>query len=59
MLLFAAYQRGDVKPLAKNSLAKLGGSGEVMSADPDALAQAGLNLAGSPRSRPGAKRRCG
>ena len=46
MLLFAAYQRGDVKPLAKNLLAKLGGFGEVMTADPDALSQAGLNLAG-------------
>jgi DNA repair protein RadC len=46
MLLFAAYQRGDVKPLAKTLLAKLGGFGEVMAADPDALAEAGLNLAG-------------
>jgi len=46
MLLFAAYQRGDVKPLAKAVLAKLGGFGRVMSADPDALAEAGLNLAG-------------
>jgi hypothetical protein len=46
MLLFAAYQRGDVKPLAKNLLAKLGGFGEVMAADPDALSEAGLNLAG-------------
>ncbi len=46
MLLFAAYQRGDVKPLAKAVLAKLGGFGKVMSADPEALAEAGLNLAG-------------
>jgi DNA repair protein RadC len=46
MLLFAAYQRGDVKPLAKAVLAKLGGFGKVISADPDALAEAGLNLAG-------------
>ena len=46
MLLFAAYQRGDVKPLAKAVLAKLGGFGKVMSADPAALSEAGLNLAG-------------
>src|SRR5271170_2266066 len=46
MLLFAAYQRGDVRPLAKAVLAKLGGFGKVISADPDALAKAGLNLAG-------------
>ncbi len=46
MLLFAAYQRGDVKPLAKAVLANLGGFGKVLSADPDALAEAGLNLAG-------------
>jgi DNA repair protein RadC len=46
MLLFAGYQRSDVKPLAKVVLAKLGGFGKVMSADPDALAEAGLNLAG-------------
>ena len=46
MLLFAAYQRGDVKPLAKAVLAKLGAFAAVMSADPDALTDAGLNLAG-------------
>jgi DNA repair protein RadC len=46
MLLFAAYQRGDVKPLAKALLAHFGGFGEAMSADPDALAAAGLNFAG-------------
>ncbi len=46
MLLFAAYQRGDVKPLAKSVLAKLGGFGRVLSASPEALAEAGLNLAG-------------
>jgi DNA repair protein RadC len=46
MLLFAAYQRGDVKPLAKALLAKLGGFGEVIAAEPDALAAAGLNLSG-------------
>jgi len=46
MLLFAANQRGDVKPLAKALLGQFGGFAEVMSADPDALAAAGLNLAG-------------
>ena len=46
MLLFAAYRRGDVKPLAKSLLAQFGGFGEVMSAAPDALAAAGLNLSG-------------
>ena len=46
MLLFAAYRRGDVKPLAKSLLAQFGGFGEVMSAEPEALAAAGLNLPG-------------
>jgi DNA repair protein RadC len=46
MLLFAASQRGDVKPLAKALLAQFGGFAEVMSADADALGAAGLNLAG-------------
>jgi DNA repair protein RadC len=46
MLLFAAYRRGDVKPLAKSLLAQFGGFGEVMSAEPTALAAAGLNLSG-------------
>src|SRR5437667_6547544 len=46
MLLFAAYRRGDVKPLAKSLLAQFGSFGEVMSADPDALAGAGLNFSG-------------
>ncbi len=46
MLLFAASQRGDVKPLAKSLLARFGGFAEVMSAEPDALGEAGLNLAG-------------
>ena len=46
MLLFAASQRGDVKPLAKSLLASFGGFAEVLSAEPDALAAAGLNLAG-------------
>jgi DNA repair protein RadC len=46
MLLFAAIHRGDVKPVAKALLARFGGFGEVMSADLDALFEAGLNLAG-------------
>src|SRR5271165_1095317 len=46
MLLFAANPQGDVKPTAKVLLARFGGFGEVMSADPDALSEAGLGLAG-------------
>jgi DNA repair protein RadC len=46
MLLFAANPQGDVKPTAKSLLANFGGFGEVMSAEPDALAKAGLGLAG-------------
>jgi DNA repair protein RadC len=46
VLLFAASQRGDVKPLAKSLLARFGGFAEVLSAEPDALGEAGLNLAG-------------
>src|SRR5712691_8516384 len=46
MLLFAANPQGDVKPTAKSLLARFGGFGEVMSADPDALSEAGLGLAG-------------
>jgi DNA repair protein RadC len=46
MLLFAAYRRGDVKPLAKSLLAQFGGYGEVVSADAQALAAAGLSLSG-------------
>ena len=46
MLLFAAIHRGDVKPVAKALLARFGGFGEVLSADFDALFEAGLNLAG-------------
>ncbi len=37
---------GDVKPTAKALLAHFGGFGEVLSADPDALSEAGLGLAG-------------
>jgi DNA repair protein RadC len=44
MLLFGAIPRGDVKPLAKAILAQFGGFAEVMSAEPDALAAAGLSL---------------
>jgi len=46
MLLFAANPQGDVKPTAKSLLAHFGGFGEVMSADPAALSEAGLGLAG-------------
>jgi DNA repair protein RadC len=47
VILFSARQRGDVKPVAKALLAHFGGFAEVMSAEPDALAAAGLNLAGT------------
>src|SRR5215470_16864176 len=46
MLLFAANPQGDVKPTAKSLLAHFGGFGEVMSADPETLSEAGLGLAG-------------
>src|SRR5258708_13976405 len=46
MLLFAANPQGEVKPAAKSLLAHFGGFGKVMSADPDALSEAGLGLAG-------------
>jgi DNA repair protein RadC len=46
MLLFAANPQGDVKPTAKSLLAHFGGFGKVMNADPDALSEAGLGLAG-------------
>jgi DNA repair protein RadC len=46
ILLFAANPQGDVKPAAKSLLAHFGGFGKVMSADPDALSEAGLGLAG-------------
>src|ERR1700736_662429 len=45
MLLFAANPQGDVKPAAKSLLAHFGGFGKVVSADPDALSEAGLGLA--------------
>jgi len=46
VILFAARARGDVKPVAKALLGQFGGFAELMSAEPDALAAAGLNLAG-------------
>jgi DNA repair protein RadC len=46
VILFAARARGDVKPVAKALLGHFGGFAEMMSAEPDALAAAGLNLAG-------------
>jgi DNA repair protein RadC len=46
VILFAANPRGDVKPLAKALLAQFGGFAELVSAEPDTLAGAGLGLAG-------------
>ena len=46
LLLFAANPQGDVKPIAKALLAQFGGFGKVMSAEPEALSEAGLGLAG-------------
>jgi len=46
VILFAARARGDVKPVAKALLGHFGGFVEMMSAEPGALAAAGLNLAG-------------
>jgi DNA repair protein RadC len=46
MLLFAANPQGDVKPTAKSLLGRFGGFGEVMAAEPQALSEAGLGLAG-------------
>ena len=46
MLLFAANPQGDMKPAAKALLANFGGFCQVMSADPGALSEAGLGLAG-------------
>jgi DNA repair protein RadC len=46
VLLFAANPQADVKPTAKGLLAQFGGFGEVLSADPGALSEAGLGLAG-------------
>jgi DNA repair protein RadC len=46
VILFASNPRGDVKPLAKDLLARFGGFAELLSADAEALAAAGLGLAG-------------
>jgi DNA repair protein RadC len=46
VILFASNPRADVKPLAKDLLARFGGLAEVLSAEPDALTAAGLGLAG-------------
>jgi len=46
VLLFAANPKADVKPTAKALLAQFGGFSQVLSADPGALSQAGLGLAG-------------
>jgi DNA repair protein RadC len=46
VILFASNPRGDVKPLAKDLLDRFGGFAELLSADAEALADAGLGLAG-------------
>jgi DNA repair protein RadC len=46
VILFASNPRGDVKPLAKQLLDRLGGFAELLSAEPATLEKAGLNLAG-------------
>jgi DNA repair protein RadC len=46
VILFASNPRGDVKPLAKDLLGRFGGFAELLSADPETLAAAGLGLAG-------------
>src|SRR5436305_13165417 len=46
MLLFAANPQGELKPAAKALLAHFGGFGKVMGAEPKALSDAGLGLAG-------------
>ena len=46
LILFASNPRGDVKPLAKDLLERFGGFAELLSADAEALAGAGLGLAG-------------
>jgi len=45
VILFASNPRGDVKPLAKDLLERFGGFAELLSADAEALAGAGLGLA--------------
>ena len=46
VILFAANPRTDMKPLAKSLLDRFGGFAELLSAEPDRLAEAGLGLAG-------------
>jgi DNA repair protein RadC len=46
VILFASNPRTDVKPLAKSLLERFGGFAELLSAEPDMLADAGLGLAG-------------
>ena len=46
VILFASNPRGDVKPLAKDLLQRFGGFAELLSADAEVLAAAGLGLAG-------------
>jgi DNA repair protein RadC len=46
VILFAGNPRGDVKPLAKSLLARFGGFAAAVSADPAALAAAGVGPAG-------------
>jgi DNA repair protein RadC len=46
VILFASNPRADVKPLAKDLLNRFGGIAALLSADPEALASAGLGLAG-------------
>jgi DNA repair protein RadC len=46
VILFASNPRGDVKPLAKDLLDRFGGFAELLSAEAEALADAGLGPAG-------------
>jgi DNA repair protein RadC len=46
IILFAAQERGDVKPVAKALISHFGNFPAVMAADPSALAETGLNVAG-------------
>jgi DNA repair protein RadC len=46
VILFASNPRGDVKPLSKDLLDRFGGFAELLTADAEALAGAGLGLAG-------------
>ena len=58
VILFASNARTDVKPLAKDLLKRFGGFSELLSAEPDALAGAGLGLAGVAALKARARRRC-